>query len=198
MVFSSGVAKASTSPTHRQAPTQPAADERTPLLPGRAKASSSGSSSLTISSLDDSEDFVPWYATPATDGDETPVDVERGVRRDSKASKNSQDEDDVSKKAADEGKARSRFVMKIVAILVVGTFTSNADGSLVLATHPTIASEFNDLEDSSWLFTAFALAGAATQAIVSPGRGCFYLMMKYLTPSSSTPNSATSTDAAPS
>ncbi|KAG7136145.1 Vacuolar membrane amino acid uptake transporter fnx2 like protein [Verticillium longisporum] len=56
-------------------------------------------------------------------------------------------------------------VVRIVAILLLGTFTSNADGSLVLATHPTIASEFNDLEDSSWLFTAFALAGASTQAI---------------------------------
>ncbi|KAM0273873.1 hypothetical protein ACHAQH_008168 [Verticillium albo-atrum] len=56
-------------------------------------------------------------------------------------------------------------ILRIVAILLLGTFTSNADGSLVLATHPTIASEFNDLEDSSWLFTAFALAGASTQAI---------------------------------
>ncbi|KAI8302633.1 major facilitator superfamily transporter [Colletotrichum sp. SAR11_240] len=57
-------------------------------------------------------------------------------------------------------------VIKIVAILLVGTFTANADGSLVMATHPTIASEFDDLENSSWLFVAFALAGAATQTLV--------------------------------
>ncbi|KAI8304860.1 major facilitator superfamily transporter [Colletotrichum sp. SAR11_59] len=56
-------------------------------------------------------------------------------------------------------------VIKIVAILLVGTFTANADGSLVMATHPTIASEFDDLENSSWLFVAFALAGAATQTL---------------------------------
>ncbi|OHW95313.1 major facilitator superfamily transporter [Colletotrichum incanum] len=56
-------------------------------------------------------------------------------------------------------------VIKIVAILLVGTFTANADGSLVMATHPTIASEFDDLENSSWLVVAFALAGAATQTL---------------------------------
>ncbi|KAK1995284.1 major facilitator superfamily transporter [Colletotrichum falcatum] len=56
-------------------------------------------------------------------------------------------------------------VIKIVAILLVGTFTANADSSLVMATHPTIASEFDDLENSSWLFVAFALAGAATQTL---------------------------------
>ncbi|OCK82915.1 major facilitator superfamily transporter [Lepidopterella palustris CBS 459.81] len=48
---------------------------------------------------------------------------------------------------------------------LLGVFISNADGSLVLATHPVIASEFNDLSDSSWLFTSFALAGAATQSL---------------------------------
>lgn len=50
---------------------------------------------------------------------------------------------------------------------VVGVFTSNADASLVMATHPVIASEFGDLEDSSWLFISFMLAGAATQSLVS-------------------------------
>jgi MFS family permease len=36
---------------------------------------------------------------------------------------------------------------------------------LVLATHPTIGSEFNALDWSSWLFTSFGLAGAATQTM---------------------------------
>lgn len=35
----------------------------------------------------------------------------------------------------------------------------------MLATHPAIASEFNDLKDSPWLITSFALAGAATQTL---------------------------------
>lgn len=34
-----------------------------------------------------------------------------------------------------------------------------------MATHPVIASEFGDLEDSSWLFISFMLAGAATQSL---------------------------------
>lgn len=42
---------------------------------------------------------------------------------------------------------------------------AHADGSLVLATHPVIASEFGALAESSWLFTSFGLAGAATQTL---------------------------------
>ena len=40
------------------------------------------------------------------------------------------------------------------------------DGSIVMATHPLIASEFNDLGNSTWLITGFALAGAVTQPLV--------------------------------
>ncbi len=47
-----------------------------------------------------------------------------------------------------------------------GIFVGNADGSILLATHPIIASEFNDLKNSSWLITSFALAGASTMALV--------------------------------
>ncbi|KAL8296107.1 hypothetical protein RB600_001548 [Gaeumannomyces tritici] len=59
----------------------------------------------------------------------------------------------------------SATVLGIVLVLVAGAFMSNVDGSLVLATHPTIASEFDALSWSSWLFVAFQLAGAATQSI---------------------------------
>ncbi|KAK0391700.1 hypothetical protein NLU13_1199 [Sarocladium strictum] len=59
----------------------------------------------------------------------------------------------------------SAAVLKIVLVLLLGAFTANADGSLVLATHPTIASEFNALSASNWLFVSFSLAGAATQAM---------------------------------
>ena len=44
-------------------------------------------------------------------------------------------------------------------------FIFHADYSLILATHPTIGSEFNALAWSSWLFTSFGLAGAATQTV---------------------------------
>jgi uncharacterized RDD family membrane protein YckC len=48
----------------------------------------------------------------------------------------------------------------------VGIFVAHADGTILLATHPIIASEFNDLANSTWLITGFTLAGAATQALV--------------------------------
>lgn len=44
----------------------------------------------------------------------------------------------------------------------VGVLIGSADSSFVMATHPTIASEFNALGSSSWLFTGFTLAAAAT------------------------------------
>lgn len=36
-----------------------------------------------------------------------------------------------------------------------------------MATHPIIGSEFNDLQNSSWLVIGFTLAGLSTQAVVS-------------------------------
>ncbi|KZL65905.1 major facilitator superfamily transporter [Colletotrichum tofieldiae] len=130
-------------------------DERSPLLSNaRRESSSSGESSLTSSSSGDSDgQFLPWHLTPAAAVDGACVDVER-----------------VAPAASDDTKPAGKglptaAVIKIVAILLVGTFTANADGSLVMATHPTIASEFDDLENSSWLFVAFALAGAATQTL---------------------------------
>lgn len=42
-------------------------------------------------------------------------------------------------------------------------FIANADGSIVMATHAVIASEFLALESSSWLYTGFMLASTATQ-----------------------------------
>jgi hypothetical protein len=166
MVFSSGLEHGSARPPKQRAQA-PAADETTPLLPGRRTSavlapSSSGASSLTISSIDDSDEFVPWYA-----------DVERNAATKAAAAASIREVAPTTAPVPppktpeeEEAAARRRMVLRVVAILVVGMLMYNADGSLVLATHPTIASEFNDLADSSWLFTAFALAGAATQAIV--------------------------------
>ncbi|KAF2727601.1 MFS general substrate transporter [Polyplosphaeria fusca] len=56
-------------------------------------------------------------------------------------------------------------VARIISVLLIGGLISNADGSLLLATHPIIASEFNALSQSSWLLTSFALASAATQPL---------------------------------
>jgi MFS family permease len=56
-------------------------------------------------------------------------------------------------------------VGRIVCVLLLGSFISNADGSLLFATHPIIASEFDALHDSSWLIASFALAQAVTQPL---------------------------------
>ncbi|KAK1659580.1 major facilitator superfamily transporter [Colletotrichum godetiae] len=133
-------------------------DERSPLLSNtRRDSSSSGESSLTSSSSSGDSDgqFLPWHLTRSSEVVDSSVDVER-VAPVTAAS------DDVKPRATGTS---TWAVVKIVSILLVGTFTANADGSLVMATHPTIASEFDDLENSSWLFVSFALAGAATQTL---------------------------------
>ncbi|KAK4223966.1 major facilitator superfamily domain-containing protein [Podospora fimiseda] len=56
-------------------------------------------------------------------------------------------------------------VVRIISVLLIGIFVAHTDGSILLATHSNIASEFNALGDSTWLITSFALAGAATQTI---------------------------------
>ncbi|KAI0146708.1 major facilitator superfamily domain-containing protein [Pestalotiopsis sp. NC0098] len=66
---------------------------------------------------------------------------------------------------SDGRKYSNAFIARTVVALLIGTFTTNADGSLVLATHPVIGSEFHDLENSSWLFIGFMLAGLATQSL---------------------------------
>lgn len=73
----------------------------------------------------------------------------------------------VDNNAVDEGQKKpSAVVFRVISILIIGAFTANADGSLVLATHPTIGSEFDALSASSWLVISFSLAGAATQTLV--------------------------------
>lgn len=124
--------------------------------------SSSSESSLTISSLDSSSSgsqFIPWYL-------ELPEDPERGLAAGEPAA--------VVPDGNKSGWAHVS-ILKAIGILIIGVFTSNADGSLVLATHSTIASEFNSLEASGWLMTAFALAGASFQNIVCQSRDRPYL-----------------------
>ncbi|ORY65766.1 major facilitator superfamily domain-containing protein [Pseudomassariella vexata] len=64
-----------------------------------------------------------------------------------------------------EKRYSNAFIAKTVIALLVGVFISNVDTSLVIAIHPEVASEFNALGDSSWLFIGFMLAGAATQTL---------------------------------
>ncbi|ETS79763.1 hypothetical protein PFICI_09616 [Pestalotiopsis fici W106-1] len=56
-------------------------------------------------------------------------------------------------------------LVQVIAVLAIGLFTSNLDGSIVLATHPRIASEFHALDQSSWIFISYLLSGVATQTL---------------------------------
>jgi hypothetical protein len=127
-------------------------DERAQLLPRHNNSGQSFWSprSSSESPLSDSLNF----AIPSARVEDSVGGV--GVAEDSGADSS----------AAQSGRLDNARILRAIAILLIGTFTGNADGSLVLATHSTIASEFNRLKDSSWLFTAFALAGAASQSIV--------------------------------
>lgn len=57
------------------------------------------------------------------------------------------------------------YIARVVTSLLLGVFTSNADGTLVIASHAVIGSEFDRLSDSSWLLISFLLAAAATQSM---------------------------------
>ncbi|KAK1753398.1 major facilitator superfamily domain-containing protein [Echria macrotheca] len=60
---------------------------------------------------------------------------------------------------------RTHNVVRIISVLLIGILVAHADGSIMLATSATIASEFNELANAAWLVTSFALAGAASQTL---------------------------------
>ncbi|KAJ2997326.1 hypothetical protein NUW58_g683 [Xylaria curta] len=70
-----------------------------------------------------------------------------------------------SNNTTDSPKISTSSLIQIVSVLTIGLFTSNIDSSLVIAIHPRIASEFDALEDSSWIFVSFLLGGVATQVL---------------------------------
>ncbi|KAE9968812.1 hypothetical protein EG328_007270 [Venturia inaequalis] len=53
----------------------------------------------------------------------------------------------------------------VVLALTIGVFIAQLDTSFVLATHSTIASEFDQLANSSWLVVSYSLAMCAVQPI---------------------------------
>lgn len=131
--------------------------ETSPLLSSSRRDSTSSSESSLTSSFDSDgsdDDFTPWYFRPSAEL----TDAHSGTEAEALLP-----EQNGRKQAQPKA---SSTILRIISILLIGTFTANADGSLVLATHPTIASEFNALSASSWLFVSFSLAGAATQTMV--------------------------------
>lgn len=134
--------------------------EVTPLLQSRRDSidsAESSESSITLSTDSSSDDFLPWYLTDSLEATHTAATT---------PAKTPTAEETNPIDSPKDSRAPSSTVIKVVLILILGSFTANADGSLVLATHATIASEFNALSTSSWIFISFSLVGAATQAAV--------------------------------
>ena len=59
--------------------------------------------------------------------------------------------------------------------LVLGILLANADISLVWATHETVASHFDNLANSSWIMTSFAIGYCVTLPLV--GLPCSFLWL---------------------
>ncbi|KAK6339679.1 hypothetical protein TWF718_009075 [Orbilia javanica] len=58
-----------------------------------------------------------------------------------------------------------RTPAQIIAVLLLGVFIANGDGSFVLATNGVISSEFGRLDDASWLVTSYMLTMCALQPL---------------------------------
>lgn len=149
-------------------------DERSPLLnfpqiATRSSTASSSSSSLTkkggavvrVTGADDdtADDYErrSHHRTPSfTESMSTDTSLLQDIEAEAASTQNAPKDSDSS---------ATGTILRVVLVLMIGAVVSNADGSLMLATHPVIASEFNDLESSSWLFGGFILASAATQTM---------------------------------
>ncbi|RVD87898.1 uncharacterized protein DFL_002101 [Arthrobotrys flagrans] len=62
-------------------------------------------------------------------------------------------------------KSKDRTPAQIIAVLLLGVFIANGDGSFVLATNGVISSEFGRLDDASWLVTSYMLTMCALQPL---------------------------------
>ncbi|KAK0638139.1 Multidrug resistance protein fnx1 [Lasiodiplodia hormozganensis] len=71
-----------------------------------------------------------------------------------------------------EKTASKKQIISILAVLLIGVFLSNADSSIVFTTHALIASEFDDLSNSSWIFVSFGLAATAAQPLADIVPNC--------------------------
>lgn len=115
-------------------------DERTPLLSETIAAAADGNAAPLLAKQTSNDHSNPNH--PQNNG--KPADEETGISG---------------------GLAHTSSIRQVVLVLLIGVFISNADGSILLAVHPIIASEFDALHDSSWLLTSFGLAAAAMQPI---------------------------------
>ncbi|KAK0716684.1 major facilitator superfamily domain-containing protein [Apiosordaria backusii] len=102
---------------------------------------------------------VPIISEAPPNSEALPISVNGGI-----AKKVGEDEESLQSGEIESGISRTQ-VARIISVLLIGIFVAHCDGSILLATHSNIASEFNDLGNSTWLITSFAIAGAATQTL---------------------------------
>ncbi|KAL2211263.1 MFS general substrate transporter [Sarocladium strictum] len=72
---------------------------------------------------------------------------------------------DASNEVQDDESENTVSVGALLSVLLIGVFISQADTSLVLATSASIASEFNDFENASWLISSYMLAMCVAQPL---------------------------------
>ncbi|EPE08354.1 major facilitator superfamily transporter [Ophiostoma piceae UAMH 11346] len=135
-------------------------DERSPLLVNQQ--AQPGSSATSTTSISKNSDTVV-HVRESSSGDSNAPSYTDSVSTDTSLLRDIESEAATGQPSKDH--ASFGTLARVVLVLMIGVFVSNADGSLMLATHPVIASEFNDLESSSWLFAGFVLASAATQTM---------------------------------
>ncbi|KAH8906478.1 MFS general substrate transporter [Coniochaeta sp. PMI_546] len=126
-----------------QVTTVESSSESSPLLKASDANPYGGSEVSSVSS--DLSSHLSTASTPEVDAETAPRVEDVG---------------DISKELSSR-----RHVAKTISILLIGILVAEIDGSIVMATHPLIASDFNDLANSTWLITGFALAGAVTQPL---------------------------------
>ncbi|KAE8165168.1 major facilitator superfamily domain-containing protein [Aspergillus tamarii] len=97
------------------------------------------------------------------EGRDRTVSSYQGISEDSDRQPNGHGHDEESAllsspTANDERKIElSTSISTIVAVLLLGEFISNADSTLVMAATAKVSSEFNQLQDASWLSTGYTL-----------------------------------------
>ncbi|TVY18331.1 Vacuolar membrane amino acid uptake transporter fnx2 [Lachnellula arida] len=102
----------------------------------------------------------------STSDETTPLIPEAGIgSQTSQAEQNTNIEDGSIREGQSPKEDLPKSKIGIIAVLLVGVFIANSDGSLVLATYGKISSDFNDLESGRWLLTASLLASCAAQPL---------------------------------
>ncbi|MCJ1330869.1 hypothetical protein MMC10_007556 [Thelotrema lepadinum] len=111
-------------------------------------------------------------SVPASERTPLRVQEEQQKRYSSQASRLSRDEDEENGHQASDPEEQDKEVKStakqapIIAVLLLGIFIANVDGTLVIAQTGSISSAFGNFGNSEWLISVYFLATCAAQPIV--------------------------------